>query len=240
LRHQVELFRKAFPGRRFGPFFRELEKIIKRKLSYADRDGIIKASLELIESKGRVETVQDYKRLLNWKAEDRKTAVAALENIHSLTEQLANSIASLTHDPTLKDLEEIKSFCDLIYEPLNYYFSEAPVKPVLRRIWHTSKKVIEECAPNGKRGPSRDSELELWLSELAQVYGPKITIGYKDGRRTSPFIEFAKAIFFAVPAPARMGRQDLYTGAALEEHIRRWRARRGTDADSSAERLNRK
>ena len=113
--------------------------------------------------------------------------------------------------------------------------------PVLRKIWHTSRNVIKECAPKGRRGPSGDSGLELWLSELARVYGAKITVGYKDGRRTSPFIEFAKAIFFALPGPARMGRQDLYTGPALEEHIRRWRgARRGTDADSSAERQNRK
>ena len=95
LRHQVELFREAFPGRRFGPFFRKLEEITKRKLSYADRVGIIKASLKLTETKGHVETAQDYKRQLTWKTEDRKRAIAALENIHSLTDQLANSIASL-------------------------------------------------------------------------------------------------------------------------------------------------
>jgi len=98
--------------------------------------------------------------------------------------------------------------------------------------------MIEEYAPEGKRP---DSELELWLSELARIYAAKITVGYKDGRRTSPFIEFAKTILFALPDHARMGRQDLYTGAALEERIRRWcRARRAPDGDNSAERQDRK
>lgn len=231
--HHLWTFREAFPNQSYFQFFSKLKHIVNRYLSRDERDAIINACLRLIETKEHVETADDFRRQLIREAEDRKRVVAALKNIHSLTDQLARNISSLDHDPKLKDIKETKYFCDLLYEPLDIYSSVAPIKPVLRRIWQTSRNMIKEYPPEGLK--SRDSELELWLSELARAYGTKITVGYKDGRRTSPFIEFPKTILFALPDHARMGRQDLYTGAALEERIRRWcRARRRADGGDTA------
>jgi len=230
--HHMWRFREAFPDQSYLQFFSKLKRIANRYLSRAERDAIINACLRLIETKEHVKTADDFRRQLNWEAEDRKKVIAVLEDIHSLTDQLAKIISSLDHNMQLKEIHEIKYFRNLLYEPLDIYYSVAPIKPVLRRIWQTSRNMIDEYAPEGKRP---DSELELWLSELARAYGAKITVGYKDGRRTSPFIEFAKTILFALPDHARMGRQDLYTGAALEERIRRWcKARRRADRGDTA------
>ncbi len=82
LRNQVDLFREAFPGRRCGPFFRKLEEITKRKLSYADRDLIIVASLRLIRKKNYAKTAEEFRTQLSW----------ILQKIFSLSDELIKNI----------------------------------------------------------------------------------------------------------------------------------------------------
>jgi len=135
-------FREAFPNQSYFQFFSKLKHIAKRYLSRDERDAIINACLRLIETKEHVETAHDFRRQLTWEAEDRKRVVAVLGNIHSLTDQLVKSISSLDHDAKLKDIKETKYFCNLLYEPLDVYSSVAPIKPVLRRIWQTSRNMM--------------------------------------------------------------------------------------------------
>ena len=95
LRNQVDLFREAFPGRRSASFFRKLENITKRKLSYADRDLIIKASLRLIRKKNYAKTAEEFRTQLSWENEDRKRLVEILQKIFSLSDELIKNIELL-------------------------------------------------------------------------------------------------------------------------------------------------
>ncbi len=221
--HHLWRFREAFPNQSYFQFFSKLKHIANRYLSRDERDAIINSCLRLVEAKEHVETAVEFRRQLTREAEDRKRVVAALENIHSLTDQLAKGISSLECDQKLKDIKEAKYFCNLLYEPLDIYSSVVPIKPVLRRIWQTSRNVIKEYTPEGRRGPPPDSEVARCIMSLAQIYGEEITAGYNvsEERRTSPFIEFVKTILRALPRNALMGREGFYTDGAIEEHVNR-------------------
>ena len=221
--HHLWRFREAFPNQSYFQFFSKLRHIANRYLSRDERDAIINACLELIETKEHVETADDFRRQLTREAEDRKRVVVVLENIHSLTDQLAKSISSLEHDTKLKDIKEARYFSNLLNEPLDIYYAVAPIKPVLRRIWQTSRNVIKENAPERRRGPPPDGEVARCIMALARAYGREITAGYSvsEERRTSPFIEFVKTILHALPRNALMGREGFYTDGAIEEHINR-------------------
>jgi hypothetical protein len=72
LRDQVDLFHEAFPGRRCAPFFRKLEEIEKRKLSFTDRNTLIKACLRLIERKKNAKTAEAFRTKLSWENEEER------------------------------------------------------------------------------------------------------------------------------------------------------------------------
>ena len=125
------LFGEAFPGRRCGAFFRQLNKIVKRELSFADRDKIIKASLRLVERKKNATTAEVFRSQLSWENEDKKKLVATLEKIHSLADDLIISIELLEDDNWSIDFEEKDAFLIALYRPFDARSSIAPVEQVL-------------------------------------------------------------------------------------------------------------
>ncbi len=88
----VELFHEAFPSRRWCPFFQDLAKFAKRKLSVADRDIIIKASLRLLARKPYVETKEEYRERLKLDGKDRTELVKRLKSIRSSSKTIARDI----------------------------------------------------------------------------------------------------------------------------------------------------
>jgi len=98
LRDQVDLFHEAFPGRRCAPFFRKLEEIVKRKLSFTDRNTLIKACLRLIERKKNATTAEALRTQLSWENEDRKRLLETLQKISSLSNDLTENIELLERD----------------------------------------------------------------------------------------------------------------------------------------------
>ena len=81
--------------------------------------------------------------------------------------------------------------------------------------------MIEKHKPRAKPGPAPDTALRVFIAELALIFGGKVTAGSnrKEGRRTSPFIEFVKATLFKLPENAFTGRDGIYTSAAIEGHV---------------------
>jgi hypothetical protein len=219
LRRQVDLFREAFPGSRSGPFFRKLEDITKRKLSYADRDLIIKASLRLIERKKYAKTGEQYRTQLSCENKDRKQLVETLQTIYSLSHELIKNIGLLENDDAWL-IERDVFFLDL-YKPFDTHSAIAPVEQVLSQIQRASEAAVAQHQKKGKRGPPPDVALRWFIAELAQIFGKKATAGYsrEKGRRASPFIDFVQAILFALPEGAIMGREGIYTGGAIEAHV---------------------
>ena len=219
LRNQVDLFREAFPGRRSASFFRKLENITKRKLSYADRDLIIKASIRLIRKKNYAKTAEEFRTQLSWENEDRKRLVEILQKIFSLSDELIKNIELLESDGAWF-IEKDVFLLDL-YKPFDALSATAPVEKVLSRIQRASMDALTQCKNKGKRGPPPDTAFRLFIAELAQIFDNKVTAGHsrKEGRRASPFIDFVETIIFALPEEAITGRNGIYTGGAIEAHV---------------------
>ena len=85
-------FRRLFPKQRYTVFFRRLERITKRKLSYSERDKIIGAGFRLLMEKHYVETAEDFRNQLKEEAEIQKMFYSHFEKINSLTDQLLELI----------------------------------------------------------------------------------------------------------------------------------------------------
>ena len=219
LRNQVDLCREAFPGCRCGPFFRTLEKITKRQLSYADRDAVIKSSLRLIARKNYAKTAAEFRTHLAWENEDRKRLVETLQEISSLSDKLIKNLETLESDGAW--LIEKDVFLLDLYKPFNALSAVAPVEQVLSRIQRASMDAVAQCKEKGKRGPPPDTSLRLFIAELAQIFGNKVSAGYsrKEGRRASLFIDFAETILRALPEEAIMGGKGIYTSGAIEAHV---------------------
>jgi hypothetical protein len=224
LRRQVELFHEALPGRRCGPFFRKLQEIAKRKLSYADRDIIIKASLRLIKSKNYAsknyaKTAEKFRTQLSRENEDRKRLVETLQNICSISNELIENMYLLESDDSWFIEKDVFLF-DL-YRPFDAHSAIAPVEQVLSRIQRASKDAVAQCKKKGKRGPPPDTALRWFIAQLAQIFCNKVTAGHsrKEGRRASPFIDFVGTIIFALSEEAITGRNGIYTWGAIEAHV---------------------
>ena len=214
-------FRRLFPKQRYTVFFRQLERITKRKLSFSERDQIIGAGFRLLMEKHYVETAEDFRNQLKEEAEIQKMFYSDFEKINSLADQLLEHIKIFNKTTLLSSRREVQDFRYALYAPLDKDCSNAPIVPVLNRIIEAAKNMIEEHKPRAKPGPAPDTALRVFIAELAQIFGGKVTAGSsrKEGRRTSPFIEFVKATLFKLPENAFTGRDGIYTSAAIEAHV---------------------
>ena len=146
---------------------------------------------------------------------------STFEKMNSLADQLLEHIKPFSKFTLLSMRSDVQEFRHALYAPLDKECSNAPIIPVLDRILETSKNMMEKYKLKARRGPAPDMALRVFIAELAQIFGGKVTAGFsrKEGRRTSPFIEFVKAILFELPENAFTGRVGIYTGAAIEEHV---------------------
>ena len=72
-RNHVMLFQATFHKKHYPLFFHRLEQIVKRKLSYSERENIISSCFELSDNKFYLETKEDLRRQLKWEAELEKS-----------------------------------------------------------------------------------------------------------------------------------------------------------------------
>jgi len=216
------LFRRLFPKQRYTVFFRQLNFIAKRKLSFSERDQVMSACCGLLLEKEYVETEEDLRSQLKSNAEDLKINIERFEEIYSLAEPLLERISSLDRLTFLNVRSEVQRYHHALYAPLEGERASAPIKEVLRRIVNVSKDEIKDFKSKTKRGPLPDAALRKCISEAAQVFGEKkatASHSRKEGRRTSPFIDFVQLIFLALPENAMIGRHGRYTAAAIETHV---------------------
>jgi len=215
-------FRRLFPKQHYTVFFRQLERMTKRKLSFSERSQIISAGFRLLSEKEYVETAEDFASQLKSEAETKKTNISRIKEIYLLADQLHERIRSLHGLTILNFSSEIRDYVGALYAPLSTQDSSAPIDEVFQRVLNTSKNKIEELKPTGKRGPLPDAALRKCISELAQVFGEEnATAPYsrKEGRRASPFIDFVQQILYALPENAMIGRNGPYLPAAIEAHV---------------------
>ena len=62
-------FRRLFREQRYTVFFRQLERLTKRKLSFSEREAILSACIKLLLAKQYVETAEDFSSQLKSEAE---------------------------------------------------------------------------------------------------------------------------------------------------------------------------
>lgn len=221
VRNHVMLFQATFHKKRYPLFFHRLEQIVKRKLSYSERENIISACFELADNKFYLETKEDLRRQLKWEAELEKSEISDLEEIKSLADQLLRRIESLNISISLVARPKILEFRSRLYEPLDEECSGAPIVEVLQRVVNTSKNIVEEHKPAGKPGPLPDVAQKKCITKLAQVFGENPTAPFirSEGRRASPFIDFVQQILYALPDNAMIGTKGPYLPAAVEGHV---------------------
>jgi hypothetical protein len=238
-RHHIRCFYAAFPGQLYPLFYHQLESIAERKLSIAERDAIIRVCRWLTEKKHNVKTADDLKRKLAGDNETKKRFIAAKRKLNLLAKQAEDSLVRLSigiynmsMHPYVRDYSDARELSHSLRELLDR-FPSAPLElPVLGGII-----ALTESEQKIGRGPPPDAEFARTIKLLEAIWGKEITAGYNasEGRRTSPFIEFVKTILRALPHNALIGREGIYTDAAIEEHINRRRnAKRGRGKQRSS------
>ena len=216
-------FRRLFPKKRYTVFFRQLNHITKRKLSFSEREQIIGACGRLLLEKDYVETAEDFRSQLIDEARQKRMVISKFKEMNSLANQLLEHVKNLDKLSFLMARRDMQEFRSRLYEPLDEGDSRAPLVEVLQRISDTSKNMLEEeLKSKPKRGPSPDAALRKCISKLARVFGEENATApdsRKKGRRASPFIDFVQQILYALPENAMIGRNGPYTWAAIEAHV---------------------
>lgn len=215
-------FRRLFPEQRYTVFFRQLNRITKQKLSFSERDEIIRACFSLLLDKEYVETAEDFRSQHLDEARQKTMVISTFKKINSLANQLLEHVGKLNKLTFFMSRRDMQEFRFKLHEPLDEGPSRAPLVEVLQRISDTSKNMLEEeLKSKAKQGPSPDTGLRNCISRLAQVFGENAPAGWsrKEERRASPFIDFVQVILYALPDNAMIGRNGPYLPASIEAHV---------------------
>lgn len=143
-------FRRLFPEQRYTVFFRQLNRIAKRKLSFSERDKILRACFSLLLDKEYVETAEDFRSQHLDEARQKTMVISTFKKINSLANQLLEHVGKLNKLTFFMSRRDMQEFRFKLHEPLDEGPSRAPIVRYCRE-FRIHQKICLRRSSNRRR-----------------------------------------------------------------------------------------